>query len=327
MVIELGQWLQRKRLEHGLDLRTLSEQTGIDISTISRVENMRTQATLATVIRLCEGLAVTLSMLLRALQRPSSVDLDSVETSGCEAIPSLGDVQTFLRYIGDDWQAGCVLLADMLNLVAAIQIRSGFTDHRAVPRLFVPEDVDKFLIDLPLYHFELVYPPRFTAEETWKIYHCGGWLTITDVGNAIKMLRSEKRAPLMRLQHAIKISDSVFARLEEGVLERIKFNDVLMLDDYLEQDGKVLAMYWKAYKLYMEMTDFYSESSHQQNTLSITNWIEQQERLVFIFTILCRWSQLGDQAARLGMDELLRRWYQSSSLVDSTSATGDASRQ
>jgi len=215
----------------------------------------------------------------------------------------------------------------MLNMIAAIQIRAGFTDHREVLHLFVPEDVDKFLIDLPLYRFELVYPPHLGTEDIWHIYRCNKWLSITDVGTSIKKLRNEKRVPPMRLQHTVKISDSVFARLEEGVLERIKLNDVLMLDDYLDQNGMVLAMYWRAYQLDREMTEFLVESGRQQTTVSFTNWIEQQERLIFIFTILCRWSQLGDQKERSAMDELLGRLYQSPSLVESTSTTGDTFHQ
>lgn len=327
MVIELGQWLQQERVKQGIDLRTLSELTGIDIGTISRVENSRTQATLATGVRLCEGLGVTPSSLLEALGRKSSVDLDSADASGCEAIPTLSDVQAFLKYIGTDWHAGCLLLADMLNMIASIQLRSGVTGNREMPHLFVPEDVDKFLIDLPLYRFELVYPPHLRADDIWRVYRCGKWLSITDVGISIRRLRSEKHVPLIQMQHAVKISDSVLARLEEGVLERIKLNDVLMLDEYLEQDGKVLAMYWKAYQLDRTMTQFLTESGSQQKTLSFTNWIKRQERLVFIFTILCRWSQLGDQKERLEMDTLLGRLHQHASLVESTSPSGDASRQ
>jgi len=327
MVIELGQWLQQERVKQGIDLRTLSEQTGIDIGTISRVENMKTQVTLATAVRLCEGLGVTPLSLLEALERKPGVDLVSFDGSGCEAIPSLDDVQMFLRYIGDNWQAGCLLLADMLNMIASIHIHAGFTEPREVPHLFVPEDVDKLLIDLPLYRFEVVYPPHLGVEEIWKIYRCRKWLTVTDVGMYIRKLRNEKRVPLMRLQHAVKISDSVLARLEEGVLEHIKMNDALMLDEYLEQHGKVLAMYWKAYQLDREMTEFLTERGHQQTTLAFTNWIEQQEQLMFIFTILCRWSQLGDQKERLEMERLLGRLYQSPTLVESTSTTGDTSGQ
>ncbi len=327
MVIELGQWLQQERAQRGIDLRTLSEQTGVDIGTISRVENLRTQATLVTAVRLCDGLGMTPSSLLEALQRKPSVSLDPVETSGCEAIPTLSDVQAFLHYISEDWQAGRLFLADMLNMVASIQIRPGFLGHRVVPHLFVPEDVDKFLIDLPLYRFELVYPPRLEAEDIWRVYRCQGWLTVTDVGTYIRKVRGEKRVPLMRLQHAVKISDSMLARLEEGVLERIKFNDVLMLDEHLEQDGKVLAMYWKAYQLDRAMTEFLSERGHQQENVSFASWIEQQERLLFVFTILCRWSQLGDQEERFEVSELLKRLSQTAPLVESTGPKGETSRQ
>ena len=327
MVIELEQWLQKERTKQKIDLRTLSNKTGIDIGTISRIENMRTQATLATIVRLCEGLGVGLSTLLEALQQKPDVDLDSTDTSDCEAIPTLNDVQTFLRSISNDWQAGCLLLADMLNTIASIQLRSGFMDSQGVSHLFVPEDVDKFLLHLPLYRFELVYPPRLAADDIWRIYRCGGWLTVTDVGMYIKQVRSEKPFSSARPQHTAKISGSVLTRLEEGVLERVKFSDVLLLDEQLEQDGKLLAMYWKAYQLSREMTEFLSERGHQQKNLPLSPWIGRQERLLFMFTVLCRWSQLGDQHVRFEMDTLLKRSLQSTSLVESISAIDDPSHQ
>jgi transcriptional regulator with XRE-family HTH domain len=327
MVIELGQWLQQERLKQGIDLRTLSEKTGIDIATISRVENLKTQATLASSVRLCEGLGVTPISLLEALERKPDKDLAAFDGLGCDGIPSLSAVQMFLSYIDDNWQAGSLLLADMFNMIASTHVLSGFTEHREVPYLFVPEDVSKLLVDLPLYRFEVVYPPRLGVESIWTIYHCRKWLTGTDVGMYIRKLRNEKRVPLMRLQHAVKISDSVLARLEEGVLERIKMNDVLMLDDYLEQHGKILAMYWQTYQLDREMTEFLTARGHQQTKVAFNTWIAQQERLMFIFTLLSRWSQLGDHKERVAMERLLERMNQSQTLMESTSTKGEMSGQ
>jgi transcriptional regulator with XRE-family HTH domain len=51
--MEFGPWLKiyrRDKLKY--DLKTVSKLTGVDASTISRIENQKTQATLDTVIRI-----------------------------------------------------------------------------------------------------------------------------------------------------------------------------------------------------------------------------------------------------------------------------------
>jgi transcriptional regulator with XRE-family HTH domain len=40
--MNFGEWLQQERLQRNLDLRAFAGRVGIDISTVSRIENMRT---------------------------------------------------------------------------------------------------------------------------------------------------------------------------------------------------------------------------------------------------------------------------------------------
>jgi transcriptional regulator with XRE-family HTH domain len=324
--MEFGQWIQQVRLERKMDLRAFAERIGVDISTISRIENMRTQATLATAIRMCEGLGITPSLLVEVLQGTAASDLEPVVLSGHEMIPMLEDVQAFIRSMRRDWRRGSLLLAEMMNTIALLQLQGRRTNRENGRPLFVPEDVDQLLLDIPLYRFEFHYPSDIKTSDIWENYRGGGWITATDVGAYIKKIRREKRVPLVRLQHAVKVSDTVLARLEEGALERIKLNDILLLDEQLEQGGKILVMYWRASQLHEEVMHFLSGSTLRPEDMPLSVWITQQMRLISIFTILCRWFQQEDQKERGWMKELRQQLLQSTSLVEASDSLGERAR-
>jgi hypothetical protein len=244
----------------------------------------------------------------------------------CESLPMLGDVKAFLAFIGRSWQEGCMVLAEMLNTASSMQWRSSLAHLGGKSPLFVPEDVNKLLVNLPLYHFALHYPPHIDSDDIWKIYLCNGWLTTTDVGIFIKKVRRGKHLPLAQLQYTVKISESVLARLEEGTLERVKLNDVLMLDEQLGQEGKIPALYWKAYQVHQELAHFSTgiDFLKQEGTLSSREEQDEQlERLIFIFTLVCRWLQQGSQKEQGGIDELRKRLGQPASLVNVIGSQGD----
>jgi transcriptional regulator with XRE-family HTH domain len=315
--MEFGQWIQQVRLERKMDLRAFAERIRVDISTISRIENMRTQATLATAIRMCEGLGITPSLLVEVLQGTAVSDLEPVVLSGHEDIPTLEDIQAFICSMRRDWRRGSLLLAEMMNTIALPQLQGRRTNQENGRPLFVPEDVDQLLLDIPLYRFEFHYPSDIKTSDIWENYRGGGWITATDVGAYIKKIRREKHVPLVRLQHAVKVSDTVLARLEEGALERIKLIDVLMLDEQLEQRGKIFVMYWRASRLHEEVMHFLSQSPLRPEDRPLSVWIAQQMRLISIFTILCRWFQQEDQKERGWMHELRQQLQQSTSASDS----------
>jgi hypothetical protein len=189
-------------------------------------------------------------------------------------------------------------------------------------RLYSPEVVDQLSLDLPFYHFELHYRPEIGTDDIWDIYRSAGWLSSMDVGIYIQKARREKRRPFVRFQRSVKISDTVLSRLEQGALERVKLNDVLMLDEQLEQAGKILVMYWRAYQLNEALTHFLSESDLQQKGMPISAWVAQQMRLVLLFTILCRWFQQAYRKEHGWMSKLRRQFAQSTPAVDISLSPG-----
>src|SRR6266567_613983 len=97
--MDFGSWLKQMRLERNMDLRAFADLIGINMSSVSRIENSRTQVTLSTAVRICERLEVPLPTLMQSLQGKALPDLDSLVVTEREGVLTLSDVQEFLEYI------------------------------------------------------------------------------------------------------------------------------------------------------------------------------------------------------------------------------------
>jgi transcriptional regulator with XRE-family HTH domain len=243
--MDFGSWVRAQRERREMDVRAFARLTGVDASTISRVEQARSQVTLWTAVRMCERLNVTSADLLAALQgkRPPF----AVQQKGGQAVDvvTVGDLEAFLRYMRRHWQEGCAWLTSLLNQIAPLA-DDGRVSHGGSAPLIVPEDIEKLLQDSHLYQFKVQYPVAITAADLWNIYLRGGALSLVDMGAYLKHARRAMRVTLSDLEESGKVSASVLSRLETGELSRVKLTDVLILDEQLGQEGKLMAMYWRA---------------------------------------------------------------------------------
>lgn len=271
-MFEFGLWIRSLRKERKFDIRTLAERTGVEVSTISRVENARTQVTLLTAIRLCEGLGKNVSDVLALLQE-KPIHIDS--TDRADGIPNLSDVEQFLSYYQGKKEEGKIWLSDLLNKVIMI----GRSPDESSSRFFVPEDIKKLLFDSPMYRFEIQYPPVITAQDILVLYRNGAMLAPADISEYCRKTRREKQLTLERLEQSAKLTQSIISRLESTVIEQIKLADVLMLDEQLEQEGILLSMYWSVYSFNNRLVRCYEDAT------------EQYMKLVSIFILTCRWLQ------------------------------------
>lgn len=271
-MFEFGSWIRSLRKERQFDIRTLAERTGVEMSTISRVENARTQVTLITAIRLSEGLDKNVSDVLALLQK-KPIDIDT--TDKADGIPNMSDVEQFLSYCQDNKKESMIWLSDLLNKVISNSRSAGGSSSR----LFVPEDIQKLLVDLPMYRFEIQYPPAITAQDILVLYKSGAMLAPVDISEYCRKTRREKQLTLDRLEQSAKLTQSIISRLESTVIEQIKLSDVLMLDEQLEQEGILLSMYWGVYSFYNRLVRYYKDVA------------EQNMKLASIFILTCRWLQ------------------------------------
>ncbi len=279
--MNFGEWIRSLRKEQKLDIRKLAEQSGVEVSTISRVENERTQVTLLIAIRLCEGLGATVSDVLTVVCGERMFSDAQEPMTEADAIPTEDDVERFLNYLHSHTEEGWAWLTSLLNRIVSM---TGSTERTAdVSQLFVPGHIQKLLIDSPVYRFEIQYPSTITANDILVIYQHAGMLNLSDVSEYSKKLRREKQVTRARLEQVAKLSPSVLSRLESPVIEQIKLADVLMLDEQLGQGGTLLSMYWKVYSFYEKLVRRDGPSA------------DQEMKLASIFITICRWLQFTNR--------------------------------
>ncbi|NWJ94197.1 MAG: helix-turn-helix transcriptional regulator [Chloroflexi bacterium] len=244
--MDFGDWVKKVREERSLDLRSMEKLTGVDKSTISRIENKNTEATIFTVMPICFGLGFTISEVVKTLSGKNFPFLAQTESPGVLRGGSVLTLQDVKDLLDSDLSKFKQSYVNLLNEVFSLQMGKNNQMFQNV-KLFTSEDIDKLLlIDSPLYDFELKYPPELEPKLILEIYNYKGLLTPKDVGLYIKGIRHESKIALQNLEKSGKISDTILSRLETGLVERVKISEVLQIDGILGQEGIILALYGEA---------------------------------------------------------------------------------
>ncbi len=280
--MNIGEWLLQMRRVRKFDLRALAAQAGLDIGTISKIENGRTQATLGTIVRAGIGLGVTSNDFIQDWQgKPFSL-VDGARVIGEETVPTLQDVKAFVTCARTDKQTICVWMANSLNRIASLQ-------GEVIP-LFEPEMIEKLMFGPLWQRYEVQYPPAMAAEDILEILRQNGVLILCDIGAYLKNTYGKKQITSERLDAFLKIAVKEGSSVEIGQVERIKMIDVLLLDQELEQDGKIVSMYWNVCLFHEEMLRWQAHS-HDRSVSQGALSTEQEVRLALVFITICRWLQ------------------------------------
>lgn len=283
MSMNIGEWVQSMRQERKLDIRAFSLRTGLDIGTISRIENGRTQATLATVVRLCESLRISVEAFIEMWQGKAFLRHQSSIPLRESTVPTIQDVRAFLLWVRRDPSTLCIWLANSFNRIAAFQQES--------PPRFFPEEFEKFLFS-SWYRLKIQYPPMIVTEEILAILKQGGVILVSDISAYLKQLLQQPILAEEQRNTALK----GLTRLETGSIERMKMMDILLLDEHLEQEGNIVVMYWHAYTFHDEMLRL-QMSSVDHSIFKVQNMgiPGREAELASVFVTICRWLQLGSQ--------------------------------
>jgi len=300
--MDFGEWVHKIRTQQNLDVRSFAEKTGVDGSTISRIENAKTQSTLYTAFRICEGLQVPLPILIHELKGtyPSiKQSLDETKNQVRESnanyatqreenrVVTINDIEIFIDSFYKDRTARKEDLAKHLNYIVASDIDSQLEHPQE--NFFVPEDIEKLLLNSPVYQFELQYPSELSAEAILAIYKQSGAMTLTDIGVYTRKIRTEKKVSLEKLENIVKISSSVLSRLETGALDRIKFADILILDEQLEQGWTIISMYWEACKFQEKFLYRHHHVPNERITSSPGSFDDVEFKLASVYITVYRW--------------------------------------
>ena len=307
--MDFGAWVRSLRDQREMDVRAFAHLVGVDASTISRIEQARSQVTLSTAVRICEGVGMTPSDLLWALQGKRPKWTEGYHITRESEVITINDLEAWLSSLRRHWQEECIWLTSLLNRIAAHSDDSGLTPGETA-LLIVPEDIEKLLQDSRLYQFKVHYPEDMKAEAIWSIYTRGEALSLVDIGAYIRQARRTRRVTLSGLEESGKLSASVLSRLEAGVLERVKLIDVLTLDEQLGQEGKIVAMYWRACGLMDAVARVHQQ--HEQAGVEMPasmDRIDQDLRIIELFLTICRWLSCLSSSDHAWVTEFHRRLH------------------
>jgi transcriptional regulator with XRE-family HTH domain len=278
--MEFGVWVQKNRQQRGLDIRTFAEKTGVDPSTISRIEHLNTQATLYTAFRVCESFNVSLPELMKTLDGnyPSSLEQKDYVKEG--TVATLDDLENFINSFRLDEEGIRRRIVVAINsLIHGIHINSTRENKNGLSP-FMPEDVDKLLFNSPIYQFGLKYPSRIKADAILYIYERKGALTLPDIEVYIRKMRPGR----------VK----TFGRMDTASLERVKLSDVLLLDNDTKENGRIVAMYWEVCKFHDRFNSSLQRQRYEADLLFEKGQEEREEwefKLASIYITIYRWLQ------------------------------------
>ncbi len=299
--MEFGEWVQCIRRKKTLDIHTFSEKTGVDASTISRIENLRTQATLYTAFHICEGLHIALAELIKELigRYPSS--FNKKDFIKVKHLLKLHDIEQRIEDFRANEGKVCEDLVKKLNAISLMAPYKKETTQLASNKRtsFHSTDIDKILFSSPLHNFlELKYPTHIAPAAILSVYEQGGALIQQDISAYLKHMRFDKNAVLKMQDSPIaKAPQTFLSRLEASSLERIKLIEILTLEELSDEDGRIMGMYWEVCKLHeaFNQTKYNNGHNEQSARFSVPTSIIKREdwefKLASIYIIIYRWYQ------------------------------------
>src|SRR5260221_3653175 len=288
--IDFGAWLRGARSDHGLDLKGLAFVSGIDIGTLSRIENDRVSPMLVTAIKICGGLAVSAKQLISELgigKAPGGESLGFESDSTSVVLnPSEKAVDTFIsRYesypaetLDRICQAYENLSAFLNQTLPEYLIRAA----RSIPLLLVVQP--SFL------NIDLLRPPELTLEMILQTNRAGNFISIADAGFVLHKRRAKLGFLSLRKSTELKalMSVSMLSRIERGQIDRIKLVDAIALDEVFGESHDLFELYWRA----TQLQDKYAEMVMLPGCRSDRCEIKTYD-LINIYVMLERWLQIN----------------------------------
>jgi transcriptional regulator with XRE-family HTH domain len=243
-VTSFAEWIGTQRAMRNLSLAQLATISGIDASSISRIENERTQPTYASVVALCRAMDIGKEEFVHVFRH--GIDPASLQqkTYGAGEAPVLAydDVEAFGALFEADRIEAIFILADLLNELEQIRsytvhnaIRADLSVHAHISH-FDADDIENILASTSfrITPHHPVPPPHMVK---WFYAH-SGLLSGHDLAAYIRYKEDYAGIQLSRY-----VPLTLVESVERGSIDNIKFKDLLELDRLLA-DGEILAMSW-----------------------------------------------------------------------------------
>jgi len=294
---QFGAWLRRWREYHGYSVTWLSQVSGVDASTISRLENNRTQCTMLTAVRLGDKLRFSWEHLRIQFVPSAGEKLDGPDDSRVVRNPTVllsADVIAFVDFCQTHSADGLAFLTQTLNTVMNNRPSlSRSSQHSTLP------DNASFLWDYSdIFHFRLYYPPTTNTALVHDGFRYGGAVISDDIMMFLDVIRQE--LPL-RGNYPPE-TYTLLRRLETTAVERVKLEDVVRLDAIAGDLVPLLHVYWSTCQLLHEVSSI--PAWREMRVAPDAEMSEQHRQLVHNLFALYRWSQFLGLDLQGWLDEL-----------------------
>lgn len=282
--IEFGTFIQNIRKQKKLEVRALAEQVGVDASTISRIENLHTQATVYTAFRICNGLGVTLSDLTYALSEKhlsrfyqNPLPIDRIDR---RFIVNLRDVVSIVRSFKENRQNAIENLLEKINNLLKKYDEANLghvSGHFTIGGFYSAGEIERYLFSSLLSEVYVLKHPPLSADLIVQIYQQEGAMTPKDVEVYLQQIRTRSRF------------------LPTSSIEKMKINDVLRL---LDRKGggldyeNVVGMIWEACRFLGEFdkfNDVFDWKDGGGHYYPVDDRAYAEYRIAMFYVTLCRW--------------------------------------
>lgn len=280
--MDFSEWVRVNRSANGWDLRALEARSGVDNSTIARIEKGRSQVTLVSAIRLWQAYNVPFSEFTSDLSISFSLD----------SMPKLANQKSRSHLVAADV---CSFLKAGLNNE---KVARGFVDNWI--KRFNSFQLQKEKIN-PLQSiksemfwdisFEFPYPPDITAGDLSNIFESGKALTFVDAGHYLTLLRQNASMWLIDLEKETKISDTVLGRIERGSINNTKLKDLIQINNFLDKTGLFFGLYWLAGMQTIQLKEMIAKHSTRREAQRL--W--PAEQAAYNLILLQRWFRTEKQ--------------------------------
>ena len=224
----LGEKLRNRRKALALSMDQLNAMVGVDIATISRVENDSIQLTLDTAIQLSRGLRIPLTELVKVPRTQPPMPTES----SVNALPrqvSSEDAAAFVLLFQTNQQQAKDLVVRWLNkLIMHINdtgddpVSKEFLHHFAV-FVLVKHNPLHLMLGLPANRAMVVVP---------MIYQLGGHVIHGDVQLLLEEISYDRKI----LQRLDRQGKEILRRLQSHTRDRIRLDDLAKLETQLQLD-------------------------------------------------------------------------------------------
>lgn len=235
--MDFSEWVRLNRGEKRWDLRAVEAKSGVDNSTVARIETGHSQATLVSAIRLWQAYDVPFSKFASDLGILFSLgSLPTPANPKDQLCLSVGDILGFLNTALTNEKKTKNFVDQWLDRFNAYQHQFGTT----TPLQDI--SVEKFWDS----SFDFPYPPDITSDQLSQIFENGEALTFVDAGYYMALLRQNVGMRLVDLEKKLKISDTVLGRVERGAITNVKIKELIQINNCLDKTGLFFALYWVA---------------------------------------------------------------------------------